>query len=397
MAQFYTPATAKEVAEIIRDATGRRARLEIRGGGSKALIGAAREAELIETTRGFSGVIDYDPAELVLTVGAGTSLAEIETLLDPRRQMLAFEPFDHGPVFGRPAGASTIGGVVAAGVAGSRRLSAGSARDHLLGFAAVSGRGEVFVGGAKVVKNVTGYDLPKVITGSWGRLAVLTEITLKVLPKPRATLSLVIEGLSDREACEAMARAMGSQAEVAAAAHLPALTAGAMALTVLRLEGFAPSVDARADMLRDLFRDRKAVHRLDRSHGEALWSAIRTARPLGAGTLWRINVPPTHGADVTAALVGDGVRWIFDWAGGLVWLVSEGDPNAIRSAAAKAGGHATLVRASEAMRAVVPFQQPPPPGVAALSARVRRAFDPSALLETGRFLDDPVVEGADAD
>jgi glycolate oxidase FAD binding subunit len=145
-------------------------------------------------------------------------------------------------------------------------------------------------------------------------------------------------------------------------------------------------------MLRDLFRDRTAVHRLDQAHGAALWAAIRTARPLGAGPLWRINVPPTQGAVVTAALVADGVRWIYDWAGGLIWLASDGDPQAIRSAAARAGGHASLVRAPENVRGSVPFQQPPTPGVGALSARVRRAFDPSGVFETGRFLDE-----ADAD
>jgi glycolate oxidase FAD binding subunit len=245
---------------------------------------------------GLGGIIDYDPAELVLTVGAGTPLAEIQALVESRRQMLAFDPFDHGPLFGRSAGAATIGGVLAAGVSGSRRLSRGAARDHLLGFKAVSGRGEVFVGGAKVVKNVTGYDLPKIACGGWGRLFALAEVTVKVLPRPPVSLTLAVEGLLPRGAVAVMSRALGSQADVAAAAHT---TEGA-GLTALRLEGFGPSVAARRAALELLLADSGPVRALDEAEAEGFWGSLRTLEPLAHGpALWRLSLPARRAPDLT--------------------------------------------------------------------------------------------------
>jgi glycolate oxidase FAD binding subunit len=384
------PANEGEVIEAIRAASAEGLRLEIRGGGSKAEMGApSPDAALLEMSA-FASVIDYDPAELVLTAGAGTPLAHIEALVASENQMLAFEPFDHGPLFGRPAGAATIGGVVAAGVAGSRRVSGGSARDHLLGFKGVSGRGEAFVAGAKVVKNVTGYDLPKLAAGSWGRLAAMTEVTLKVLPRGRERSTLLIEGQTPAQAHALMARAMGAQAEVSAAAHIPAATRGGPALTALRLEGFGPSVAARREILSALSESGAAV--APEAEAAAFWDSLRTLSRLADGRpLWRVNVPPSGGCAVVAALEPLGARWLFDWAGGLVWLTVEGDAQAVRAAAQAAGGHAALVRAPEAMRAEVPALHPTSPGVMALERRVRQAFDPLGVFETGRFLDREAV------
>ena len=363
------PATIEGLAQIIAEAAASGRRLELRGGGSKAEVGAPREAELVDLT-GFTGITDYDPAELVLTAGAGTPLAEIEAAVTERGQMLAFEPFDHGPMFGRPAGSATIGGVILAGVSGSRRLSRGAARDHLLGFRAVSGRGEAFVGGGKVVKNVTGYDLCKVMAGSWGRLAALTEVTLKVLPRPQAVLSLAAEGLDPRAAAELMSRALGSQADVAASAHGPGLT-------VLRLEGFGPSVEARSALLRAMATE---LHPVGEDDAAAFWQGLRHPLP-DAPVLWRVSVPPGRAPDVVEKLGGD---WRMDWAGGLIWAAHE-DAAVVRATAESAGGHAMLVRAPEALRSQVPALHPQPPGVAALEQRVRRAFDPMGVFETGRF------------
>jgi glycolate oxidase FAD binding subunit len=377
------PTTVDDLRDAIADAARTGARLEIRGGGSKADIGAPRETDWLDMT-GFAGIIDYDPAELVLTVGAGALLTEIEALVAGSDQMLAFEPFDHGPLFGRPAGSATIGGVIAAGVSGSRRVARGAARDHLLGFKGVSGRGEAFVGGAKVVKNVTGYDLPKVMTGSWGRLAALTEVTLKVLPRGRDQLTLALDGLSPGKAQAAMARAMGSQADVSAAAHLP----GPPATTALRLEGFGPSIAARRAMLDVILAEAGGLRALAGDEAEALWSAVRTLAPLADGRdLWRINVAPSAGGAVIAALEMLDARWLMDWAGGLVWLTLDGNAGAVRAAAEAAGGHAALVRAPEALRRTTPALHPQARGVMALEARVRRAFDPAGVFETGRFLD----------
>ena len=363
------PTAVEELERIIAGAAASGSKLELRGGGSKADVGAPRQAEVVDMT-GFAGILDYDPAELVLTAGAGTPLAEIQAAVNEKGQMLAFEPFDHGPMFGKPEGAATLGGVLAAGVSGSRRLSRGPARDHLLGFRAVSGRGEAFVGGGKVVKNVTGYDLSKVMTGSWGRLAALVEVTLKVLPRPQAAVSFAVEGLEPAAAVALMSRAMGSQADVAAAAHAPGLT-------VLRLEGIAPSVEARGGLVRALAPDARVL--ADEAAGR-FWATLR--HPLqGAQALWRISVPASRAPSVVLTLGGD---WLMDWSGGLVWSACE-DAAAVRLAAEAAGGHAMLMRATEAMRAQVPALHPPTPGVAALESRVRRAFDPAGVFETGRF------------
>ncbi|WP_447728093.1 glycolate oxidase subunit GlcE [Sphingomonas koreensis] len=370
------PANIEELCELIADAQATGTRLRLRGGGTKDAIGAPCEAQVVDM-RGFAGVVDYDPPELVLTVGAGTPLAEIEALVAGEGQMLAFDPFDHSAMLGTDGSATiakaTIGGVIAAGVAGPARLSRGGARDHLLGFTAVSGRGEIFVAGAKVVKNVTGYDLPKLMAGSWGRLAALAELTLKVLPAPRTRVTLAMRGLDAAGAVAAMARAMGSAAEVTAAAHLPDWHGGAM--TALRLDGFAESVAARAAMLPEFetFED-----------GDALWLAARDASPLsGALPLWRLIVAPGKAPGVVAALPD--AEWLFDWAGGLIWLASAAEPTTIRTVAAAAGGHATLVRASDAMRRTVPSLHPLPGALAAIEARVRRAFDPDGVFESGRF------------
>jgi glycolate oxidase FAD binding subunit len=311
----------------------------------------------------FAGVIDYDPAELVLTVGAGTPMAEIEALVASKNQMLAFEP--HG------APGSTIGGVVAAGVSGSRRVSRGAVRDHLLGFKAVSGRGEAFVGGAKVVKNVTGYDLPKLACGSWGRLFALTEVTLKVLPGPPEQVTLAVDGLDAAGAIALMSKAMGSQADVAAAGSVDGVTA-------LRLEGFGPSVAARRAMLQRM----APLRVLPGDEAEAFWSSLKNPLP-AAPALWRLSLPASR----AVAVVGQGLGpWLMDWAGGRVWLACD-DAEAVRTAAAAANGHALLMRAPEGLRRTVPALPPQPAPVMALEARVRRAFDPMGVFESGRFLD----------
>ena len=381
------PTTTQELRDVIADALHTGRRLEIRGGGSKANIGAPREATILDM-RGYCGVIDYDPRELILTARAGTPLAEIDTLLATENQMLAFEPWDHGALFGRSIGTATIGGIVAAGVSGPRRLSLGAARDHFLGFEAVSGRAEHFVAGGKVIKNVTGYDLPKLMAGSWGRLAAFTQLTLKVLPRPRICVTMTMEGLDVEQAHAAMACAMASNAEVSAAAHVPAPVNGDRAVTALRLQGFKPSVQSRCIRLADLLREHGTLHRLGEFEAQSFWDAVRHVAPLADGRpLWRVHVPPSSACSLIAMLEPLGARWLIDWAGGLVWLTFDGDPGTLRQTAQDAGGYATLVRAPKELRAVIPMQHPRPRGVMALEARVRRAFDPSGVFESGRFLD----------
>ncbi|UZW57056.1 FAD-binding protein [Sphingobium sp. JS3065] len=378
------PGDEAEAMAMVADAAARESQLSIEGGGTKSCIGRSVEAQIL-SMQNIAGVIDYDPAELVLTVRPGTALAEVEALVESQGQMLAFEPFDHSGLFPL-GGRATIGGVVAAGVAGSRRVSAGGARDHLLGLRAVSGRGEIFVAGAKVVKNVTGYDLPKLAAGSWGRLFAMTELTLKVLPRPETSLTHVVEGVDGADLSTIMATAMGSQAAVAAVAHVPADLYGGRSITAIRLEGFGPSVRARSSILARTLGPSAPLLDMSGPEADAFWAGIRDLRYLpGDRTVWRINIPPRALQPLLSALLPRGASWVADWAGGLVWIALDGAAEAVRDAAQRNGGHAMLLRASERMRAETPTFHPSEPALAALEGRVRRAFDPLGLFETGRF------------
>jgi glycolate oxidase FAD binding subunit len=385
MADMLAPTCEADVADAVADAMRAGQKLAITGGGSKSAIGTSTASTALIMT-GLAGVIDYDPAELVLTVKPGTPLATVEQLVSEAGQMLAFGPFDHGPIFGQPIGSATIGGVVAAGVAGSHRLSGLGTRDHLLGFRAVSGRGEAFAAGAKVVKNVTGYDLPKLAAGSWGRLFAMTELTLKVMPRPVASAYLALHGLDNHQAIHALSLAMGSQANVAAAAHVPADIFDGESVTLLHIQGFASSVAARCQMLESLLSDYGMLRRMTDQEGQACWDDLRTLSPLGASSpLWRINIAPRRAADLIASMHGLAARCLFDWAGGLIWMVSEAEATIIRNAVSAEGGHATLIRAAASIRASIPAFHPQPAGITALEERVRRAFDPFGVFETGRF------------
>lgn len=371
------PRDTADLCDIMADAAARGRKLELVGGGTRRTFGAPRAAAMV-SLRCITGVVDYDPAELVLTLRPGTKLAEVQALVAGEGQMLAFEPW------GDPG--ATVGGTIAAGVAGARRVTAGSARDHLLGFTAVSGRGETFVAGGKVVKNVTGYDLPKLMAGSWGRLGAMTELTLKVLPAPRVSVTLVADGLSPAAAHAAMACALGGNADVSAAAHL------ARGLTLLRVAGFAPSVEARCLALPRLLASHCGVRRLDDEEATPLWTEAMTARSIKGEVLWQVHLPPRHAPALIERLGSLAIDWTMDWGGGRVWIGLDGEGTDVRDTAARLGGEATLVRASEAMRTCVPALHPRGAGVMALEQRVRRAFDPAGVFATGRF-----VEDADAD
>ena len=381
---MHAPKDIRDLTEIVIEAAATGERLEIRGGGGKAAFGCDREDACILDMRGFASIIDYDPAELTLRAGAGTPLAEIQKLVAAQGQMLAFEPWDQAALFGGENGRGTIGGALASSAAGPRRLSRGGAREHLLGFEAVSGRGERFIAGGNVVKNVTGFDLSKLVCGSWGRLAALTQVTVKVLPAPRATESFALNGLAPDVAQAALNAAMKSQAEVAAAAYTP----GKESLTVFRLEGVEPSIRARAALLSQLLEPFGSLRPMDSQEAEVIWTATRGVSGFStASILWRLNVPPSRGAAIAQELCGADTNWLMDCAGGLVWIPDIEDAARVRDAAAKIGGHATLIRAPAAMRARVPTLHPPSAGVSHVERAVRAAFDPAGVFETGRFLD----------
>ncbi len=313
----FTPADIDELRDAVAEALAAEEPLELVGGGSKRGLGRPVQAAHTLDLARLSGIRDYAPNELVLTAGAATPLAEIERVLAEHGQMLAFEPPGWCGLLGADEASPTLGGVLACNLAGPRRIKAGAARDHFLGFRAVSGRGEIFKAGGKVVKNVTGYDLPKLMAGSYGTLTALEEVTVKVLPRPENVVTVLFAGVAP-------------------------------------LSG------------------------------------------LGERAVWRISIAPARGAAIGAALARalDAI-WYLDWGGGLLWLAvaeqNDGGAQAIRAAIRGNDGHgtgyATLVKGSPALRRAVPVFEPQPAALAALSRRVKDAFDPRHILNPGRMIE----------
>ena len=357
--------TETELSEAIR---GAGEPLSVRGGGTRGMAGSGDVLEV-----GISGVTLYEPGALTLVVGAGTPLSEVEAVLAAEGQRLAFEPMDHRELLGTE-GEPTIGGVVAANVSGPRRVAVGACRDFLLGVRFVDGSGSVIKNGGRVMKNVTGLDLARLMCGARGRLGVLSEVSLKVLPRPAAAGVLSIGGLGPAEAVAAMSAALGSPFEVTAASHLPVDSADQPS-TQLRIEGTEASVRYRLGRLRDLLAPFGEVTATEAS-GD--WSFVRDVAPFhhGEEDVWRIHVRPSQAAGLVDRLP-EGARWLIDWGGGLVWVACAAGTD-LRGALGAFEGHATRVRGEG------PGALPPEPSaVAALTAGLKARFDPRGILNTG--------------
>jgi glycolate oxidase FAD binding subunit len=386
------PSTPGDVASFVRDMRAAATPFEIIGSGAMRGYGPPSAAAAVLDMSGLAGIIDYNPSELVLTARPGTPLAEVRALLAASGQHLAFEPPDIAPLWAGKAGAGTLGGALATGLSGPRRPFAGAARDHFLGFEAINGSGECFVAGGKVLKNVTGYDLPKLMAGSLGTLAIFTEVTVKALPAPAHTATLALPGLGLAEALAAMQLALGSDVTITGAAHLPGCAAiGGGPATLFRLEGGPRAVAAQADDLR-------AALKLLAPHTEllpapeslALWQQIGAGHPFARTNdcVWRVSLPPADAGVFLAALATvPGLRYFLDWGGGLVWLfhpVAAALPD-VRAALRSPGAQATLMRSPVLPVPVPPFQ-PLEDGLLQLSERVRASFDPDGLFNPGRML-----------
>ncbi len=401
----YHPETTEQVCEVVAWAAAAPVPLRVHGGSALCRLGrpVIAEHDLVLST--LRGILLYEPEELVLAAAAGSRVVEIEARLARNNQMLAFEPPDLGPLLGAPAGQATLGDIVDANLSGPRRVKAGAVRDHILGVKVVTGRGEVIKAGGRVVKNVTGYDLPKLMTGAFGTLSVLTEITVKAVPAAPETNTLVVTGLDAPAAVRALTTALQTPHDVSAAAYLPAavaqrssvdsLAAAGESATLVRVEGFGPSVAARSAALRAILESAGSVQALETDDSKRVWREVRDVALLTTdqdALVWRISVPPAAGAEVLAAIgaaLPKSVESFLDWGGGLIWLAVPADtPGAgarpIRAAFAPFGGHATLVRAPDSVRMVEEVFQPTSAALAALTDRIKTQFDPSHVLNPGR-------------
>lgn len=361
------PETEAELAEMVAGLTEP---VNIVGGGTRGITGPAATIETV----GLSGIALYEPGALTIVAQVGTPLARIEAALEAEGQQLAFEPMDHRVLLGT-GGTPTIGGVVATNISGPRRIQAGACRDFLLGVRFVDGAGQVVKNGGRVMKNVTGYDLVKLMAGSWGTLGVLTEVSLKVLPKPEVSATLAIQVPDTTTAIRALSAALKSPFEVSGAAYDPQ-----DGQALLRVEGFAESVAYRVEQLKSVLAGIGEIAEVSKS--AALWRALRDVAAFHGkdGDVWRISVKPSDAPDLAARL--EAKQTLFDWGGGLIWaLVPKGTDLRARLGAFE--GHATLVRAEASTAETLGRFQPEAAPVKALNKGIRHKFDPRGLLNPG--------------
>lgn len=396
------PESEAEMADIIKSAASSGTTLEIAGGGSKRAIGRPTNATHVLSTRAMRGITLYEPNEMVMSARAGALVSEVQSVLSKSNQMLAFEPTELAGVIGGDGRRATIGGVFATNASGPRRIAAGAARDHLLGMRGINGRGEIFKNGGRVMKNVTGYDLCKGLAGSWGTLAVFSEVTFKVMPRPPASTTLVLLGLSDEIAIEVLCTVMGTPYEITGAVHIQqplAVTLDHMGLrgqgksiTAFRLEASPKSIAYRRDKLTAALKIYGQLHDLEQKSSEAFWDEMTRLSVFQDSDhpLWRISTAPAKGPAVVAAIGRYmPVSALYDWSGGLIWIdvpvTTDAGAADVRRVVASHGGHATLIRAEAATRAATDVFQTLEPGVQRLSQKLKATFDPANILNPGRM------------
>ena len=394
--QHLHPASDREAAELIRDAAQSGISFEIVSSGTKRNLGRPAAANAILDMSAVAGIIDYQPEELVLSARAGTKLAEIETLLAEHNQALGFEPCDWGPIFGAPAGMQTIAGVVAADVSGPRRVKSGSVRDHVIGCRFINGQGEVIKAGGTVIKNVTGFDIPKLMCGAFGTLGVLTEVTLRVLPRAQRLATLVLHDRTPEAGLGALIVAAQTPIDATALAYLPHRAAGLLespardsrGAALIRIEGTPAALDEKVGLLRARFPGAESAL-LNDEETHIAFRKIGDGSPFGRdGDIWRLCVPPSRAC---GAIAETGAQvWYADWAGGLLWLqlpASADIARRLRDVTAAFGGHATLFRAPSEARCAIDVFEPEAPVRSNLTKALKQAFDPDRMFNRGRMFE----------
>jgi glycolate oxidase FAD binding subunit len=387
----YAPADEAGIRDVVAAAYADRTPLLVQGAGSKASVLRQVQAAHTLSTAAVAGITLYSPKELIVSVRAGTRLKDLQAELEKSGQHMIAEPPDYGHLLDSPAN-PTLGGLVGANLSGPRRIAGGAMRDHVLGVRAVNGAGELIKSGGRVLKNVTGLDVCKLLAGSYGTLAVMTELTFKVLPAPEDTASVVFQGQTPEQAVATLSAALGSPYGVTGAAYLPqTIKCGPTALTIARIEDFAASVSYRSNKLRQDLAEFGTAGIMPARESRMLWDNIRDAHLLSSGrneAIWRISVRPSRGPDLLAAAESEGARGYLDWGGGLVMLAgpsTEATHVAITEAVKRAGGVWTVLRAPAAWRDAAHLIPPEAPALAVISRRVKAAFDPAGILNPGRM------------
>lgn len=387
-----TPASEAELVSTVQQAIEDVTPLQIRGNGTRSGLGRMVQSAKTLSTSHLSGITLLEPAEMVFSARAGTPVSVVKAALGEHGQALTFEPMDHRRLYGTDK-EPTIGAVAAGNISGPRRIMSGAARDSLIGVRFVNGKGELIKNGGRVMKNVTGLDLVKLLSGSWGTLGVLSEVTFKVLPKPICSATLQISNLADDRAIAALCEAMKSQFEASGTAHLPAGLDGLKARTLIRLEGFESQLRYRLDEMARHLSQFGAADEIPETESAALWREIRDCGPLADPAdhaVWKISIAPTKAADFMARFSAEHeTRYYYDWSGGLIWLAidpqihADAGSIALRESLAATGGHATLLRGPVDLRSRIEVFQPQAAPVMRLSSQIKNQFDPRNIFNPG--------------
>lgn len=405
MPEHFAPETDQQIRDFVAWAAAEKQRLSIQGTGTKTEFGYPVDADSLLSLHGHRGITAYEPAELVMSAKAGTPLDEIEQELAGHGQCLAFDPPRPGKLYPGNASAGTIGGVFMGNLSGPRRYVAGAARDHILGVRAVNGRGEEYKSGGSVIKNVTGYDLSKLLTGSWGTLSVVTDFTFKVLPLPPVSSTLVISDITVQEAFGLIGDIAQGNWESSGLALIPARIKPVFRrqteldgnLITLRLEGTAASVRERADAIAGHLSSTSHHRLVEGETSDCIWGSIRDAEvfsdPAHTPALMKLSIPPSAAPDISGLIEQlGGCEWYADAAAGWIWVgicqaSSEDKINTIRREAASCSGSAVLYRAPEAVKRNVGVFSEKSPALTALNRRIKHSFDPENIFNPGRLGD----------
>ena len=396
----YKPKSEREISDFIKFCHSKNVPIEIIGSGSKAKIGRNFQSEKILDLSEYSGIVKYEPDELYIKVKSGTTIREINDTLDKFGQQLAFEPNNFGYLFNGGDNPGTIGGIISTNFSGSRRFKVGSARDHVLGIRVINGRGEIIKSGGTVVKNVTGYDLSKIITGSYGTLAIISEISIKVLPKPTSTKTLIIHNAQLKKSLDYLNISLSSTADVSGGVFYPENFKDQFMLndltnkgpiTAIRVEGVSSSIDKRINSLeKELSLLDYEVNYLNNEQSKIFWKNTQELKVFNKTekNIIRIVVPPSKTLNTINSLKKFFTRYFIDWGGNLIWAeMLEINTEILREfnqVIENVGGYYVMLKLDDGLKASVDVFKTDPIRYS-LSEKLKKCFDPKRILNPGKL------------